>query len=194
MHPILAPGKIAVQRVEAELKGGLALPQTRAKAFDIAKVAYIGALDKFGYEGKEKTAEAYAAGDLVLFQIPVHIADMTAHNIKGVTTLFLNVTDIIARLDSTVIEMKSFHAAGRFVLLKPTIFKKEGSRIIIPGAAAEANKESIHFSVLQKGADVNIDVSIGQEVFPNRGRLNTIFVDSEEVCFIDQNAIDGVMA
>ncbi len=187
----LAPGKIAVRKIEAQLKGGLILPQSRAKSFDIAEVTTVGPLDSYGYEGKEKTAEPYHEGDIVLFQIPVHIANMTAHTIKGVLNLILNAADVVARLDSPVIEMKTFHIAGRFVLLKPTL--RKNSIIITPDSAEEANKENIHFSVLQKGADVNIDIFTGQEVFPNRGRLTTIVVDNEEVCFIDQASVDGVM-
>lgn len=188
----LAPGKVAVRKIDAQLKGGLVLPQTRAKAFDIAEVTEVGPLDSFGHEGKDKTAEVYKAGDIVLFQLPVHIAAMTTHTIKGVLNLFLNAGDIVARLDSPLIEMKSFHIAGRFVLLKPTV-RKASSVIIVPDSAEEAKKDSIHFSVLQKGADVNIDVSIGQEVFPNRGRMSAIVVDNEEVCFLDQTAIEGTM-
>lgn len=190
----LAPGKIAVKKIEAKLKGGLELPVTRAKAFDIAEVTCVGKLDSFGHEGKESTVEGFKPGDIVLFQLPMHMATMTSHTVKDTLMLFLNVGDIIARLDSTMIDMKSFHIAGRYMLLKPTIRKAEGSKIIIPDTATEANKDSLHFSILQMGPDVKIDVSIGQEVFPHRGRINPLVVDGEEVVFVDQQFIDGVLA
>jgi co-chaperonin GroES (HSP10) len=188
----LAPGKIAVKKVEAKLKGGLELPVSRAKTFDIAEVTCAGNLDAFGYQGKEKTVEGFKPGDLVLFQVPAHIGMMTAHRIKGVLNLILNATDIVARLDSTIIEMKSFHIAGRYVLLRPQV-RNPSSIIQLPDTADEMKKESLHFVVLQKGKDVTIDVETGQEVFPNKGRVNTIIVDNEEVAFVDEQFIDGVL-
>ncbi len=193
----LAPGKIAVERIEAKLKGGIALPATRAKQYDIAKITNVGPLDSFGYEGKESTAEPFKPGDIILFQLPIHIAQQTAHKVKDTLNLFLNVADIIARMDSATVEMKSFHIVGRYVLLQPTVRNKKSvivpGDIIIPDTADEFNKESLHFSVLQMGADVKIEVSKGQEVFPHKGRINPIVIDNEEVCFIDQQFIDGVM-
>ena len=187
----LAPGKVAVKKVEAKLKGGLELPQSYRRSFDLGEVVEVGRLDSFGFEGKDKTVENYKHGDLVLFQLPLVAANMTTHKVKDTLILFLNAADIVARLDSNVIELKSFHIAGRFVLLRPTLRKE--SVIIVPDSATEARKESLHFSVMQKGADVNINIFTGQEVFPNRGRMTTIFVDNEEVCFTDQAAIDGCM-
>lgn len=188
----LAPGKIAVERIEAKLKGGIALPATRAKQYDIAKITTVGRLDSFGHKGEESTAEPFKPGDIVLFQLPIHIAQQTAHKVKDTLNLFLNVADIIAKMDSATVEMKSFHIVGRYVLLQPTVRHKK-SDIIIPDTAEELNKESLHFSVLQMGADVKIDISKGQEVFPHKGRINPIVIDNEEVCFIDQQFIDGVL-
>lgn len=188
----LAPGRVAVKKIEAKLKSGLALPANRIKTFDIAEVTEVGDLTAFGHEGKESTAEIYKPGDIILFQLPMHIANLASHMIKGVVNLFLNAQDIVARLDSSMIELKNFHIAGRFILLKPAI-QKSGSKIIIPGNATEASKEFLSFSVLQKGADVNIEVFAGQQVFPHLGRINPLVVDSEEVCFVDQVFIDAVM-
>ena len=189
----LAPGKIAVKKIEAKLKSGLALPATRTKSFDIAEVTEVGGLASFGHEGKESTAEIYKTGDIILFQLPMHIANLTSHMVKGIVNLFLNAQDIVAKLDSSMIEMKSFHIAGHFVLLKPTI-QRPNNLIIVPDNAKEMNKDFLSFSVLQKGADVNIDIGTGQQVFPNLGRINPLVVDNEEVCFIDQVFIDAVMA
>jgi co-chaperonin GroES (HSP10) len=192
MKLTLAPGKIAVKKIEAKLKGGIELPVSRAKAYDIAEITHVGRLDSYGHEGKESTVENFKPGDIVLFQLPIHIASMASHTVKNVLTLFLNVPDIIAKLDNSVIEMKSFHIAGRYLLLKPQIRRASGL-IIVPDTAEEMNKESLHFSVLQMGADVKIDVFAGQEVFPHRARINPIVVDGEEVCFVDQQFIDGAM-
>lgn len=199
MNLKLAPGKIAVKKVEAKLSGGLELPATRAKAFDIGEIVEVGNLESFGYEGKESTAEKFKPGDIVLFQLPMHVASLASHTIKGVLTLFMSVSDVIAKLDNNrdkdgrvIIQLENFKIAGRYLLLQPTI-RDLSKVIIVPDTAEETRKESIHFSVLQMGADVKIDVYKGQEVFPNRGRVNTVFVDGKEVCFVDQQFIDGAM-
>lgn len=196
----LAPGKIAVKKIESKLKGGIELPVSRTKAFDIAEVLEVGNLANFGHEGKESTAENFKPGDIILFQVPMHIAGMTAHTVKGVLNLFLNVGDVIARLvggkdkeGKVLIDMNTFQIAGRYLLLEPQVRKVPGSLIIVPDTAAEMNKDSLHFSVLQMGPDVKIDIFKGQEVFPHRGRINPLFVDNKEVCFVDQQFIDGVL-
>lgn len=193
MNLILAPGKIAIKQIEAKLKGGLFLPPSRAKAFDIAEITAVGRLDRFGTDKKDLTTEAYKPGNIVLFQLPVHVANFTSHRVKGELNIFLSVRDVVARLDSPMVDLENFHIAGNLVLLRPTARKTE-SLIIVPDAAEEAKKESIQYSVMQKGADVTIDIFTGQEVFPNRGRTSTIVIDNQTVCFVDQEFIDGVMA
>lgn len=192
----LAPGKIAVKRLEekARLKGGLELPASRSKLYDLGEVVTIGNLEQFGYEGKESTAEEFKPGQIVLFQIPQHVAGLIAHEIGGVIHIFLNVVDIIAKLDKNEIALENFHVAGRFVLLRPTVRKAKDQIIIVPDSAEEAKKESIHFSVVQLGKDVKLDLYSGQEVFPHRGRANPIVIDNDELCFVDQQFIDGALA
>lgn len=190
----LAPGKIAVKKIDAQAKkGGIELPVTRAKQYDLAEVTHVGRLDSFGHKGEDSTVEALKPGDIVLFQLPIHMASLTSHKVKDTLSLFLNVQDIIARLDSPTVTMAGFHILGRYILLQPTIRKIEGSKIIIPDTAEEMNKESLHFSVLQMGADVKIDITKGQEVFPHKGRINPMVVDGNEVVFVDQQFIDGVL-
>jgi co-chaperonin GroES (HSP10) len=195
----VAPGRIAVKKIEAKLKGGISLPVSRAKAYDLGEIVAVGRLDKFGYRGEEKTAEDFKIGDIVLFQLPINIATLGAHRVKDVMTMFLRVPEIIARLDrpttkeAPVIDMSVFHIAGKNILVKPQV--RQLSKVIItPETATEANKESLHFSVLQKGADVTVDVYTGQEVYPHRARVNPLVVDTEEVAFVDQEFIDGVLA
>lgn len=191
----LAPGKIAVKRLEekARLKGGIELPASRSKLYDLGEIVCTGDLKKFGYEGKESTTEEFKPGQIVLFQLPQHVAGLIAHEIGGVIHIFLNVVDIIAKLDNNVISLENFHIAGRFALLRPTVRKAKDQIIIVPDTAEEAKKESIHFSVVQLGKDVQLDLYTGQEVFPHRGRANPIVIDNEDLCFIDQQFIDGCL-
>jgi len=191
----LAPGKIAVKRLEekAKLRGGLELPASRSKLYDLAEVVCTGSLDKFGYEGRESTLEEFQPGQIVLFQLPQHQAGLIAHEIGGVIHIFLNVADVIAKLDKNVIALENFHIAGRFALLRPTVRKAKDQIIIVPDTAEEAKKESTHFSVVQMGKDVQLDLYAGQEVFPHRGRVNPIVIDNDELCFVDQLFIDGAL-
>lgn len=191
----LAPGKVAVKRLaeKAKMRGGLELPASRTKLYDLAEIVTTGNLQQFGYEGKDSTAEEYKPGQIVLFQLPPQMAGMVAHEIGGILHIFLNAADIIARLDKDEIALENFHVAGRFALLRPTVRNSRDSKIIIPDTAEEAKKESIHFSVVQLGKDVKLDLYSGQEVFPHRGRANPIVIDNDELCFIDQQFIDGAL-
>lgn len=188
----VVPGKVVVKKHEAKLKGKIHLPPSRTKLYEIGEIVEVGRLMGFGYRNEEKTAEEYKPGDLVLFSLPLPVAGAVTHEVKGTLHAFLNVLDIIGRLDSDVIELAKFHIAGRNVLLEPTV-RKASSIIIVPGTAEEANKENTHYSVVQMGKDVTIDVLKGQEVFPNKGRVNFLNIENMDLVFLDQQFIDGAL-
>lgn len=188
----VAPGKIALKKHDAKLKGKIHLPPSRTKLYEIGEVVAVGRLNSFGYRGEEKTAETYTPGDLVLFQMPTSVIAATTHEIKGVLHCFLSVLDIIGRLDSDVIDLSQFHIAGKNVLLQQVV-RKTSSIIITPDTADEAKKENTHYSVMQIGKDVTIDIGIGQEVFPNKGRANFITIENTELVYADQQLIDGTL-
>jgi hypothetical protein len=189
----LAPGKVAVKKIEAKLKGVIGLPPSRTKSYDLGQIVDTGDLSAFGHERKNSTAEIFKKGDVIIFQLPQHLANLICHRIKGELLIFLNVADIIGRLKSDVIDIDNFQIASKYILLKPTI-REVSALIVVPASAEEMNKESLSFSVAQKGVDVSINIFKGQEVFPHKGRLSPIIIENEEFAFIDQDFIDGVMA
>jgi co-chaperonin GroES (HSP10) len=182
-------GRVVVKQHAAKLKGAIHLPPNRAKLYEIGEVVAVGALDGYGPEGKYSTKETYAPGDLVLFQLPQALAGNITFDIKGVLNCFLHAEDIIAKLSSDVIELGAFKIAGRFMLLQPSV--RHESLIVLPDNAEEAKKENLHFSVLQMGADVKHDLAIGQEVFPDKGRVNPMTIENKELVFADQQFIYG---
>lgn len=193
MKVIPSPGKIVVKKHEAKLKGKIFLPPSRTKLYEIGEVVAVGRLDSFGYKGEEKTTETYKEGDLVLFQLPLPVAGAVSHAIKGEHHVFLNVLDVVGRLASDVISLKDFKIAGRYVLLTQDV-RTPTKLIVLPDNAQEAQKEMMHYSVLQVGPDVTAELYKGQEVFPNRARINFINIESTEMVFIDQQFIEGVLA
>jgi len=190
----MAPGRIAVTKKEAKLKGGIFLPPARNKLYEIGEVAWVGNLESYGPEGKTCTKEVYQPGDLVLFQLPAHMAPMIGHVIAGKLYAMIMADDIIGKLATDEICLENFKVAGRFVLLQPDI-RQPSKLIVMPDQVEETTKqESLHFSVLQKGADVKIDVSLGQEVFPNKGYCNPIGIDGKDLAFVDQANIMGSLS
>jgi co-chaperonin GroES (HSP10) len=186
------PGRILVKKYEVKLKGSIMLPPSRTKMYEIGQVVDNGSLQKFGQDGKFSTAETYKPGDLVLFMLPSFSLPGISFDIKGVSHCFLNAGDVIARLANDTIEIKSFQITGVYVLLLPTL--RQTGAIIIPSAAEEAKKENLHFSVLQTGRDVKESFDQGQEVFPDKGRINPLVIDGQDYAYVDYQFIYGSLS
>lgn len=187
------PGRVVVKQRAVKLKGAILLPPNRAKLYEIGEVVAVGDLTAYGPKGESKTAEVYQPGDMVLFQLPQHLAARTTFDIKGVLNCFLNVEDIVAHLTSDTIELNAFQIAGRFVLLEPSV-RAASSLIVLPDNAEEAKKENVHFSVLQMGKDVKHELFKGQEVFPDKGAANPMSIENKELVFVEQQFIYGALS
>ena len=186
------PGRVLVKKHEAKLKGSIMLPPSRKKMYEIGEVVSNGRLEKFGQDGKFSTAETYAPGDLVLFTLPNFMAPGITFDIKKVDHCFLNAGDIVAKLSTDTIEINSFKITGVYMLLLPDL-RYEGA-ILLPGAAEEAKKEHLHFSVLQCGRDVKEEFYQGQEVFPDKGRVNPLSIDGKDYVFVDYQFVYGSLS
>jgi co-chaperonin GroES (HSP10) len=152
-----------------------------------------GYLRSYGHEGKSSTREDFNPGDIVLFQLPASLAGRVTYKFKDVLHAFLSAEDIIARLSSDTISYENFKIVGRFMLLQPDV--REPSKLIqLPQNAPEAREEGLHFSVLQKGADVKLDVTTGQEVYPDKGFVNPINIDGKDFTFVDQQHVYGALS
>lgn len=192
MKLIASPGKIAVKKHDAKLKGKILLPPNRQKLYEIGEVVAVGRLTDFGQRGELSSKETFRPGDLVLFQLPMAIAGSVSHEIKGELHAFLSVFDIIGKLSSDVIEMKNFQIAGRYVLLEQSV-RSPSSIIVLPDNAEEAKKEHIHYGVLQTGKDITLELYKGQEVFANRSRINHLSIENKDLVFVDEQFIDGAL-
>lgn len=191
MNLKVMPGRIVVKKHEVKLKGRILLPPSRTKLYEIGEVVAVGDLSAYGPDGRLKTEEVYKPGSLVLFQMPQTFAQTITYDIKGVLHCFLNVDDIIARLASDVISLEQFAIVGRFILLQPSV--RHDSVIVMPDNAEEAKKESLRFSVLQCGKDVKEQLFKGQEVFPDKGRVNPMNIEQKDLAFIDQQFLYGAL-
>jgi len=190
----VSPGRIVVKKREVKLKGAIQLPPSRHKLYEIGEVIEVGALEGYGNERKERTKEVFTPGEMVLFQVPQAMVARVSFQIKGTLMAFLHIGDIIGRLSGDVIEYDAFKILGKFVLLQETI-REPSKLIILPQEFQQETKDEItHYSVLQKGADVDAAYDIGQEVFPDRGAGNRITIDNRDMVFIDQSFICGALS
>jgi len=192
MNMRVMAGRVVVKQHATKLKGAIQLLPNRAKLYEIGEVIAVGAMEGYGPDGKHSTKETYIAGDLVLFQLPPSLVESLTFDIKGVLNCFLHVEDIIARLTRDVIELESFKIVGRFVLIEPSVRRE--SLIVLPDTAEDAKRENLHFSVRQVGADVGYPFYTGQEVFPDKGRVNPMIIENTELAFVDQQFIYGALA
>ena len=188
----VSAGRVAIKKREAKLNGTIMLPPGRNKLYDIGEVVTSGVLTGYGPDGKGSTKEVYNPGDLVLFQLPKNFMASVAYTVQGTMTCFLHVADILARLTGDTIELAALQMAGNYVLLLPSV-RSEGV-IVLPDNATETRQERLHFSVMQVGKDVDSALVIGQEVYPDKGFVNPMGIDRQELAFVDQRFIYGSLA
>lgn len=192
MNIKLAPGRIAVKKKEIKLDGKIALPATRQKIYEIGEVVTVGDTSWSTEPTQFVTKELFQPGDLVLFQIPPFVAVSGMYTIKGQQMLILHINDLIARLTDNVIKIENFKILGRHLLLLPT-FRQASSVIITPDTAEQTRQENLSFSVLQTGADVVIAVTQGQEVFPDKARVNPMVIGGTEYVYVTQDMVYGAL-
>jgi co-chaperonin GroES (HSP10) len=181
------PGRVAVRNREVRLKSALHVPENRFKLYEIAEVVAVGSLEGL-------SEESYNRGDIVLYQVARPMKDRITFHVRGVPTSFLHVNDIIGRLSEDIVEYANFKIVGKYVLLDKQIRQPRGDLIILPlQFEPQTVEELTHYSVLQKGADVNGDYDVGQEVFPDRGAGNNITIDNRDLMFVDQAYICGAL-
>jgi co-chaperonin GroES (HSP10) len=179
---------VAVTEATETFESSLALPQERNIAYNLGKAVAIG-------DGKlaDRQAEMLVKpGDLLLFQMNGIQATNSLHLCDGQPIFILNQGDMIARLQSTTISLKSFEILGGWVLLEPFLDMKDNI-IVIPDTAMTSQTELQKYRLLQQGSTAKLDAVAGQELVVERMRVHRIDIGGDTCGFIHSSCVHGVI-
>ncbi len=171
--------RIAVKRTEQKFEGKIFLPPSRQKSYDIGEVIEAG-------------SKSYLKpGDMVLFQIHDFVAVNSMIKVDKEPVIIFHQNDVIATVASKTLSWDVVTVTGKRLLLEPWI-DKLSDIIITPDSVANESKELVRYKVTQLGAQVDIPVVVGQEVFPDRGKCFPLVIGSENRVYVDQECILGI--
>lgn len=184
--------KVAVVQAKEEIQGSIILPENRILKFEIGKVVQTA---DGTYRDGTKQKMWVKPGDYVMYQLGGPQIENSKFKMNGEPVRVFHQGDIVAKIDTTpekpdtvVVNMANFHVIGNWVLLE---VKLEQGVIIMPDKIAPS--ENFKFTLVQKGAGVEIPVEIGQEVFPERGKCLPVEVERVTYVYTHQDFIHGAL-
>lgn len=176
---------IAVKSAKEEVKGSIIMPENRLIRHDLGEVVSIG--DGHYRTGENKTIWV-KPGDLIMFQLGGPQQNNSLYKINGESTRVFHQGDAIARLKTNLVTLENFEILGDWVLLTVAI---DQGLIVVPEKVA--SPETFKFHLLQKGAGFKLDIEIGDEVIPERGKCAPIEVDGKTYVFTHQDFLHGAL-
>ena len=183
---------IAVTMVEEKLEGDIILPQNKYVRHEMGRVIAVGD-GKYRQDPASGTPTTDRAiwvqvGDIIMYQLGGPQIANAAYKLDGQPIRIFHQGDAIARLTTNKITMENIQILGNWVMLR--VETQQGT-IIIPDAAQLP--ENFKFYLEQKGAGVTLDIAIGEEVLPERGRCAPIDINGKTFVYTHQDFIRGVV-
>lgn len=187
--------RVLIEPVEGKT-GTIVMPQSAQTMHRIGRVVCVG--DGRQPDGTVKKS-LVSVGDIVYFQTNAMTAASNGYVVGNMAYLNLHQGDLIGRLDSTVVCATNFTPLGRWVMVKPFV-RSEGSLIVLP-ASAERDPNFVYFKVAKLGDQVDLPVTVGQEVLLTVHRTNAMQISKdslnlgelEEYGYIDRDFVLGAV-
>jgi len=190
------------EKLKETSSGGIVIPDVIGKhdLHRTGRVKFIGDGRVFNPHKKqiEVIPSLVRVGDLVMFQINDVMRWAQIYRHLEDDMLHLLQTELIARINSTEIDLAAFEILGDYVLVKPEVRQPKG-KIVLPDTIQQA--EMIHYTAIQKGSTVDLPFEVNQEIICNHGRVNPIFIPvhqpdgmikQEEFGYIFKDFVHGV--
>jgi len=183
---------IAVTMVEEQMEGEIILPQNKYVRHELGRVIAVG-------DGKYRQDPSSATpipdrtiwvkpGDIIMYQLGGPQIGNAAYKLDEQPIRIFHQGDAIATLKTNKITMENIQILGNWVMLR---VETQKGLIVIPDQAQPP--ENFKFYLEQKGAGVTLDIAIGEEVLPERGRCAPIDINGKTFVYTHQDFIRGVV-
>lgn len=183
---------IAVTMVEEQMEGDIILPQNKYVRHELGRVIAVG-------DGKYRQDPALTVpiqdraiwvkpGDIIMYQLGGPQIANAAYKLDEQPIRIFHQGDAIARLKTNKITMENIQILGNWVMLR---VETQKGLIVIPDQAQPP--ENFKFYLEQKGEGVVLDIAIGEEVLPERGRCAPIEINGKTFVYTHQDFIRGVV-
>lgn len=142
-------------------------------------------------DGRKNVKMDIKVGDLLYFQTNAQMAASSAYD-QGTNDMLINIPygEVIGKVESDNQDLTGFQVVGDWMLLKP-FTRDSDSKIIVPDTAKAGM--SLYFRVEQKGDNVELDVTRGDEVIITQGYCHPIKIKGEDFGFMLKQGIHGVV-
>lgn len=176
---------IAVKMIEEALEGEIILPQSKFIRHELGLVTAVG-------DGKYRTGDQktmwVAQGDVILFQLGGPQVNNATFKLDNEPIRVFHQGDAIARLKTNKVNMDNIQILGDWVLLR---VEAQQGVIIVP--EQHQPPENFKFYLEQIGAGFKLDIKVGEEVLPERGRCAPIDIGGKTYVYTHQDFIRGVV-
>jgi co-chaperonin GroES (HSP10) len=176
---------IAVIMVEEQMEGELILPQSKFVRNELGRVIAVG--DGEYRTGERKTMWVHPF-DIIMYQLGGPQINNAVYKLDDQPIRIFHQGDAIAKLKTSKITMENIQILGNWVLLR---VETQKGTIIIP--EQHQLPENFKFFLEQKGDGVTLDIAIGEEVLPERGRCAPIDINGKTFVYTHQDFIRGVV-
>jgi len=176
---------IAVTMIDEQLEGEIILPQNKFVRHELGKVLATG-------DGKYRTGETkplwVKPDDIVMYQLGGPQITNSTYKFDNQPIRLFHQGDAIAKLKTNKITMDNIQILGDWVLLR---VETQKGIIIIPDQAQPP--ENFKFYLEQAGAGFKLNIAVGEEVLPERGRCAPVDVNGKTYVYTHQDFIRGVV-
>jgi co-chaperonin GroES (HSP10) len=185
--------RVLVEKVNPK-QGTILIPET-AMDSNLYKIGRAVAVGDGVWKGEQRKMHI-APDDLVYFQINAVIAahccfEMIKPGGKNVSLINLDQKDCVAKLDSNDVGLSGFHPLGSWVLLRPFKRTLETSLIVLPNT--HEDWQFMYYRIEKIGTGCKMPLQPGQEVVLVHGHAHPIMLGSEEMAYISEDDIHGIV-
>jgi co-chaperonin GroES (HSP10) len=176
---------VAVQMVEEAVEGKITLPQNKHVRHELGRVMTVG-------DGKYRTGENRTMwvkpGDIIMYQLGGPQISNAAYKLDDAPIRVFHQGDAIARLKINKITMENIQILGDWVLLR---VETQKGLIVIPDQ--HVPPENFKFYLEQVGEGFKLNIAIGEEVMPERGRCAPMDINGKTYVYTHQDFLRGVV-
>lgn len=184
--PKLFGEKIAAKQASEEREGSIILPENRVLKFEIGEIIAIA-------DGKYRDGTVremwVKPGDIVMYQLGGPQIENSKFKLDGTPIKIFHQGDVIAKLTSKVINRDTFKVIGNWVLLE--VKYDQPGVIIVPDKVAPS--EDFKFIVAQFGDGVKLPITVGQQVYPERGKCLPVDINNTTFVYTHQDFLHGAL-